>query len=142
MGDIDLSSEMKKAFAKYMFPLLILILGGFVNLYADSQETTNADNACYLQNLDHQQSSATFNALQLGLEKRHCAEIDVEEQEEREEEVASHSFSVEQGGIFAANEFAASWGQLFLESNSNFGLERPKLSSSIKKHVRFQVFRI
>ncbi|MDF0706073.1 hypothetical protein [Flagellimonas okinawensis] len=133
---------MKKAFVKYLFPLVILLMGGFINLYADSQETTVADNACYFQNLEHQHSSATFNALQLGLEKRHCAEIDVEEQEEREEEVASHSFSIEQGGIYTASLFAASWGQLFLESNSNFGLEQPKLSSPIKKHVRFQVFRI
>ncbi|MBW8245067.1 hypothetical protein K1F50_19840 [Muricauda oceani] len=133
---------MKKAFAKYLFPLFILLLGGFVNLYADSQTTTDANNACHLQDLDNHRSAATFNALQLGLEKRHCAEIDVEEKEEREEEVASHSFSVKQGTISAAYEFAASWGQLFLESNGNFGLERPKLSSPIKKHVRFQVFRI
>nr|WP_321412241.1 hypothetical protein [uncultured Allomuricauda sp.] len=133
---------MNKAFAKYLFPLFILLLGGFINLYADSQETTIADNACYLQDLDNHHSTATFNALQLGSEKRHCAEIDVEEKEEREEEVASHSFSFEQGSISTANEFAASWGQLFLESNTGFGLEHPKSSSPIRKHVRFQVFQI
>lgn len=133
---------MKKALAKYLFPLFILLLGGLINLYADSQDTAHADNACHLQNLENEHSFASINALQSGLEKRHCAEIDVEEQEEREEEVTSHSFSIEQGGIYTASLFAASWGQLFLESNSNFGLEQPKLSSPIKKHVRFQVFRI
>ncbi|MBO0341323.1 MAG: hypothetical protein VX798_08500 [Bacteroidota bacterium] len=132
---------MKKAFSKYLFPFLILMLGGFINLYADSQETSVANDACYLQNLDDQHSSATFNTLQLGLEKRHCAEIDVEEQEEREEELASHSFSIEHGSTFTAS-LIASWGQLFLESNSNFGLSHPKLSSPVKKYVRFQVFRI
>ncbi|MBO0329531.1 hypothetical protein [[Muricauda] lutisoli] len=133
---------MKKAFSKYLFPFLILLLGGFINLYADSQETSVANDACYLQNLDDQHSSAIFNTLQSGLEKRHCAEIDVEEQEEREEELASHSFSIEHGCTFTAGLCTASWRQLFLESNSNFGLSHPKLSSPIKKHVRFQVFRI
>lgn len=133
---------MKKAFAKYWFPLCILLLGGFINLYADSQQTSVADNACYFQNVESQHSSATFNTLQLDLEKRHCAEIDIEEKEEREEEVASHSFSLKQGGSFTADLFAASWGQLFLESNTNRGFSIPKSASSIKKHVRFQVFRI
>ncbi|MCR9227408.1 MAG: hypothetical protein NXH90_08325 [Flavobacteriaceae bacterium] len=133
---------MKKAFAKYLFPLFLLLLGGFINLYADSQQSSVADNACYLQNLENQHSSATFNALQVGHKKRHCAEIDIEEKDEREEEVASHSFSFEYGSIFTANLFCASWGQLFLESNTSFGLEHPKSSSSLKKHVRFQVFRI
>ena len=96
---------MKKAFAKYLFPLFILLLGGFINLYADSQETSFAENACYLQNLENQHSYASFNAMQLGLEKRHCAEIDVEEQEEREEEVASYSFSFKYGSFLTANFF-------------------------------------
>ncbi|MAO16157.1 MAG: hypothetical protein CMH44_04675 [Muricauda sp.] len=142
MGDIALFPEMKKAFAKYLFPLFILLLGGFINLYADSQETIIADNACYLQNLEQQHSSVTITPLQSGFEKRYCAEIDIEEKDEREEETASHSFLLEHGGIYTASLFAASWGQLFLESNSNFGLEHPKSSSPIKKHVRFQVFRI
>ncbi len=133
---------MKKAFAKYLFPLFILLLGGFINLYADSQETSFAENACYLQNLESQHSYASFNAMQLGLEKRHCAEIDVEEQEEREEEVASYSFSFKYGSFLTANFFDPSWGQLFLESNTNCGLSQPKSASSLKKHVRFQVFRI
>jgi len=133
---------MKNAFAKYWFPLCILLLGGFLNSFADSQQTSVADDACYLQNLENQNSSATFHALQLGLEKRHCAEIDIEEKEEREEEAASHKFSLEQSGSFTANLFVASWGQLYLESNTNKGLSVPKSASSIKKHVRFQVFRI
>ncbi|WP_318308954.1 hypothetical protein [Flagellimonas crocea] len=133
---------MKKAFAKYLFPLFILLLGGFINLYADSQGTSIADNACYLQSLENQHSSASIDTAQSGLEKRYCAEIDVEEKDEREEEVASHSFSLKYGSPLTANVFAASWGQLFLESNTNFGLEHPKTSSSTKKHVRFQVFRI
>jgi len=133
---------MKKAFVRYLFPLCILFLGGIINSYADSQQTSVADNACYLQNVENQHSSATFNTLQLGLEKRHCTEIDIEEQEEREEEVTSHSFSLEQGSSFTAKLFIAPWGQLFLESNTNKGLSVPKSASSIKKHVRFQVFRI
>ena len=48
-------------------------------MYADSQHTSDADNACYFQNLENQHSFASFNALQSGLEKRHCAEIDIEE---------------------------------------------------------------
>ncbi len=133
---------MKKAFARYLFPLCILFLGGIINLYADSQKTSFADNACYLQNVENQRSSASFNTMQLGLEKRHCAEIDIEEQEEREEEVASHSFSLKYGSFLTANFFDPTWGQLFLESNTNCGLSQPKSASSLKKHVRFQVFRI
>ncbi|GAB4510046.1 MAG: hypothetical protein Tsb004_12130 [Allomuricauda sp.] len=133
---------MKKAFIKYLFPLVVLLVSGFVNLYADSQENIHAEDACYLQTLENQHSSETLHSLELGLEKRYCTEIDVEEQEEREEEVASHGFSIKYGKSFAAHEFAASWGQLFLESNTNYGLSRPKSASSIKKHVRFQVFRI
>ncbi|MDF0716277.1 hypothetical protein PY092_08975 [Muricauda sp. 334s03] len=133
---------MKKAFAKYLFPLFILLLGGLINLYADSQNTTHANNACHLQNLENQHSFASFNALQSGLEKRHCAEIDIEEKDEREEEATSHSFSLEYGSFSTANFFAASWGQLFLESNTNCGFSIPKSASSIRKHVRFQVFRI
>ncbi|MFN3136944.1 MAG: hypothetical protein ACE37L_04620 [Allomuricauda sp.] len=133
---------MKKAFIKYLFPLVVLLVSGFVNLYADSQENIPAEDAYYLQTLENQHSSETLHSLELGLEKRYCTEIDVEEQEEREEEVASHGFSIKYGKSFAAYEFAASWGQLFLESNTNYGLSRPKSASSIKKHVRFQVFRI
>ncbi|MEC3965857.1 hypothetical protein [Flagellimonas halotolerans] len=133
---------MKKAFAKYLFPLCIVLLGGFINLQANLQETPVTDNACYLQNVEGQHSSAVFNALQLGLEKRHCVEIDIEEQEEREEEATSHNFSSAYGSFLTAHFFAASWGQLFLESNTNRGFSIPKSASSIKKHVRFQVFRI
>jgi len=133
---------MKKAFAKYWIPLCILLLGGFINLYPDSQQTSVADDACYFQNVENQHSSTTFNALQLGIEKRHCTEIDLEEQEEREEEATSHSLSLEQGSCLTANLFAASWGQLFLESNTNKELSVAKSASSIRKHVRFQVFRI
>jgi hypothetical protein len=133
---------MKKAFIKYLFPLLTLWLCGFVNFHTDPQEKPIAENACYLQNLESQHSSEIFQSLELGLEKRHFVEIDLEEQEEREEEVASHSFSLKNGNFSTAYEFPASWGQLFLESNTNFGLSRPKSASTIKKHVRFQVFRI
>ncbi|MCK0160962.1 hypothetical protein [Allomuricauda sp. F6463D] len=133
---------MKKAFVKYLFPLCVLLLGGFINLYADSQHTSVDVNACYHQNLENQHSSATFNSLQLGLEKRHCTEIDVEEQEEQEEESVSHNFSLEPGSAFTVTLFTASWGQLFLESNTNFGLSHPKIASSTKQHVRFQIFRI
>ncbi|NDV16346.1 hypothetical protein GO009_09950 [Muricauda sp. TY007] len=133
---------MKKAFAKYLFPLFLLLLGGFINLYADSQETSIANNACHIQNLENQHSSAYFNVLQLGYEKRHCTEIDIEEKDEREEEATSHSFSLEHGSFLTAIFFAASWGQLFLESNTNRGFSIPKSASSIRKHVRFQVFRI
>lgn len=111
-------------------------------MQANLQDTSVTDNACYLQNVENQHSSALFNALQSGLEKRHCVEIDIEEQEEREEETTSHNFSVEYGSFLTVNFFAASWGQLFLESNTNCGFSILKSASSIKKHVRFQVFRI
>ncbi|MER3376682.1 MAG: hypothetical protein RIM83_18725 [Allomuricauda sp.] len=133
---------MKKALQRYLFPLCILLLGGFINLYADSQSDVTAENACYLQNLENQHSSASFHMMELGLERKHCAEIDVEEQEEKEEEVASHTISLQYGGSHTAFFYVSAWGQSFIESNTNQGFSKPKAASSIKRHVRFQVFRI
>lgn len=133
---------MKKAFVKYLFPLCFLLLGGTINIYADAQDASVAENANYLQNSENPDSSALIEVLQHGLEKRHCAEIEIEEQNEGEEEVARHSFSLDFGSFLTANSFVASWGQLFLESNTNSGLTQPRSTSSTRKHIMFQVFRI
>lgn len=133
---------MKKAFVKYLFPLCFLLLGGTINIYADAQDASVAENANYLQNSENPDSSALIEVLRHGLEKRHCAEIEIEEQNEGEEEVARHSFSLDFGSFLTANSFVASWGQLFLESNTNSGLTQPRSTSSTRKHIMFQVFRI
>nr|WP_292960546.1 hypothetical protein [Muricauda sp. UBA7809] len=133
---------MKRAFVKYLFPLCFLLLGGIINLYADKQDLSVTENANYLQNSENPDSSALIEVLQHGLEKRHCAEIEIEELKEGEEEIAEHSFSFDFGSFLTANSFVASWGQLFLESNTNSGLSQPKSTSSTRKHIMFQVFRI
>ena len=111
---------MKKAFKQYLFPLCILLLGGFINLYADSDSNSEAQNACFIDGYESFDQQAAINATQFGAEKKHYAETEVEEQEEREEEAVSHHNYLQNGGYLTAFFYASKTGSFYLEPNSTY----------------------
>ena len=135
--------QMKKAFRRYLFPLCLLLLGGFINLYADAQDGIDEESACYLeagQNLEHIDS---IGSLQYNPEKKYCTETEVEEQEEREEEAASHDLNLEFGSYLTAFFYASQSGQFIRKPDTDLGNLSPNpISTPLKRYIRFQVFRI
>ncbi|WP_036385554.1 hypothetical protein [Muricauda sp. MAR_2010_75] len=134
---------MKKAFKRYLFPLCILLLGGFINhLYADDQDNINDGSACYVahQYLDH----TTVDTAHIGFEKSLFVEItDVEEQEERDEDLAPYNSDFQFGSYFTAFFYASVSGQEFRELEINLGFSQPtSITTPFKRHIQFQVFRI
>lgn len=135
--------QMKQAFKRYLIPLCILLLGGFINLYADSESNADNQNACYIDGHESLDQQTSLNAIQFGAEKKHYAETEVEEQEEREEEVVSHSTYLQYGGYLTAFFYASETGSFYFEPNSAYSdFQTASLGSSQKRHIRFQVFRI
>ncbi|WP_228235698.1 hypothetical protein [Allomuricauda sp. M10] len=134
---------MKKALRRYLLPLCLLLLGGFINLYADAQNGIEDENACYLeadQNLDYVDS---IGSLQSNPEKKYCTETEVEEKEEREEEAASQDLDLEFGSYSTAFFCASQSGQLTYLSDNELGVVPfGSQSTPLKRHIRFQVFRI
>lgn len=134
---------MKKAFAKYLFPLFILLLGGFINhLYADSQNGIDDENACSVEY--HFIEHTSVNTPQIDIEKSLFAEVtDVEEQEERDEDVASFNTDVQFGSYLTAFFYASVSGQQFRELDINLGYSEPtSITAPYSRNIRFQVFRI
>ncbi|RIV42112.1 hypothetical protein [Flagellimonas pelagia] len=134
---------MKKAFRRYLFPLCILLLGGFINLYADSQDNIDEEDACYLEAGQNLENIDSVGLLQYGPEKKHCTETEVEEQEEREEEAASHDLDLEYGSYLTAFFYASQSGQFIRKPDTDLGdLSPSPISTPLKRYIRFQVFRI
>lgn len=134
---------MKKAFKRYLFPLCILLLGGFINhLYADVQDSINDESACYsaYQYLGH----TNVDTSQMGFEKSLFVEItDVEEQEERDEDLASYNSDFQFGSYLTAFLYASVSGLEFRELEINLGFSQPtSITTPYKRHIQFQVFRI
>ncbi|MBO0322425.1 hypothetical protein J0X14_08960 [Muricauda sp. CAU 1633] len=134
---------MRKALKRYLFPLCILLLGGFINhLYADVQDSIENENACFSQYefLGH----ASVDTPLVGIEKSLFAEItDVEEQEEKDEDFASYSSDLQFGSYFTAFFYPSVSGQEFRELEINHGLFQPtSITAPYKRHIQFQVFRI
>lgn len=134
---------MKKALARYLFPMCVLLLGGFINLYADSFENIDTGIASYgigHQSLDH----ASVHALQIGIEKSLFVEVtELEEQEERDENTASDSTDERFGSYFTAFFYASISEQLYRELDINLGFTAPStITAPFKRHIRFQVFLI
>lgn len=135
--------QMKKAFKRYLFPLCILLLGGFINLYADSDHNCDSEHVCYIESYDAVDPGSHLASTQSGLDKKHYAETEVEEQEEREEEAALHHDYLHNGGFLTAFFYASESRQHFLEPISQYGgFDSETKGSPLKRHIRFQVFRI
>ena len=134
---------MKKALARYLFPICVLLLGGVINLYADSYDTIDTENASYgigYQSHDH----ASIHSLQIGIEKNLFVEVtDLEEQEERDENIASHNTDVRFGSYLTAFFYASISEQLYRELDINLGFSGPSaITAPFKRHIRFQIFLI
>jgi hypothetical protein len=134
---------MKKAFAKYLFPLFILLLGGFINhLYADTQNGLNDENAFYL---GYQCIGRTaVDVPQIAIEKSLFVEVtDIEEQEERDENLASFNTNFQFGSYLTAFFYASVSRQEFRELDINLGFFEPtSITAPYRRNIRFQVFRI
>ncbi len=134
---------MKKAFRKYLFPLFILLLGGFINhLYADAQDGINDESACYIGYQHH--GHASVDLPQIDIEKNLFVEVtDVEEQEEKDEDVTSFKTDYQLGSYFTAFFYASVSEQEFRELEINLGFSVPtSLTAPFKRNILFQVFRI
>ena len=134
---------MKKAFQKSLLPLCILLLGGFINqLYADSQDVIEDGNAFYLGYQCLNQTSV--DSPLIGLDKSIFVEVtDIEEQEERDEDLASYNSDFQFGSYLTAFFYASVSGQDFRELEINLGFTAPtSITAPFKRHIRFQVFRI
>jgi len=134
---------MKKAFKKYSFPLLILLLGGFINLYAYAQTDNGDTNACYALGYDEITNTSSIDHLPSTKDHKHYAETEVEEQEEREEEVSSHDHYFPDSSYLTAYSHTSLVEQSLFASNSDRGYNTSKeIATPTKRHIRFQVFRI
>ena len=112
-------------------------------MYADSQNSIDEENACYLEAGQNLENIDSVGLLQYGPEKKHCTETEVEEQEEREEEAASHDLDLEYGSYLTAFFYASVSGQLFRELEINLGYSEPtSITAPYSRNIRFQVFRI
>lgn len=134
---------MKKAFKKYSFPLLILLLGGFINLYAYAQTDNGDTNACYALGYDEITNTSSIDHLPSTKDHKHYAETEVEEQEEREEEVSSHDHYFPNSSFLAAYCNTNLVEQFLSEPKSDKGYTTSKeIATSTERYIRFQVFRI
>ncbi len=133
---------MKTALQKFLFPICILLLGGFINLYADTDAEQVSPNACTIQRFDTSEN-ATITSHLFGSDKKLYAETEVEEQEEREEETVSHDLHLQLGGFSTAFFYAAQVASFHLEPASDYRGYLPQFEGSpLRRHVRFQVFLI
>lgn len=134
---------MIKAFKKYSFPLLILLLGSFINLYAYSQTDVDNANACYVLGYEESTDTSSINHVPITEEHRHYAETEVEEQEEREEEVASHDHYLPDSYYLTANSHYSLIAQSLIRPKSDKRYPTSKeIATPTKRHIRLQVFRI
>ncbi|GLU44404.1 hypothetical protein [Allomuricauda sp. NBRC 101325] len=134
---------MKKAFKKYGFPLLILMLGGFINLYAYTQTDIDDSNACYVLGYEESTDASTIHHVPSTEDHKHYAEAEVEEKEEREEEVSAHDNYFPYGSFYAANCDTSFVEQFLFEPKSDLGYTTSEaIAETTKRHIRFQVFRI
>lgn len=134
---------MKKAFSTYFFPLCVLLLGGFINIYADSQYDFEPQSACSIQYEQDQFPSSSVGLQHSESGKRHYAETEVGEKEEKDEETSSFHSEVRHGSYLAAFFYVPIGEQYTSELGTN--PRHLALDSSIvdlKRHIRFQVFRI
>ncbi|MDC6384839.1 hypothetical protein D2V93_01170 [Flagellimonas taeanensis] len=134
---------MKKAFNSYFLPLCVLLLGGFINLYADSQYDSDPESACFIQYEQDQCPVSSIGFQHLELEKKHYAETEVGEKEEKDEETSSYNPDLGHGSYLTAFFYVPIGEQYTSELGTNPG--HLTLDSSIvdlKRHIRFQVFRI
>ncbi len=134
---------MKKAFTKYGFPILILLLGGLINLYAYAQTESDDSDACYVLGYEESNDASSINHVPSAEDHKHYAETEVEEQEEREEEVSSHDHYFPNGSYLTAYSNTSFVEQFLSESNGDKGYNTSKeIATPNKRHIRFQVFRI
>lgn len=134
---------MKKAFSTYFLPLCVLLLGGFINGYADSQYDSEQENACFIQYEQDQCPASSIGLQHLELEKKYYAETEVGEKEEKDEETSSFHSEVRHGSYLAAF-FYAPLGEQYsteLETNPRH-LAFDSGVVDLKRHISFQVFRI
>ncbi len=134
---------MKKAFSTYFIPLCILLLGGFINSYADSQYDSDAENACFIQYGQDQCPASSVGLQHSESGKKYYAETEVGEKEEKDEETSSFHSEVRHGSYLAAF-FYAPLGEQYsteLETNPRH-LAFDSGVVDLKRHIRFQVFRI
>lgn len=134
---------MKKALNSYFLPLFVLLLGGFINLYADSQYDSEPQSACFIQYEQDQCSDFSIGAQHLELEKKHYAETEVGEKEEKDEEAPSYNSNIDLGSFLTAFFYAPTQGHYIGELETNLGCcAHDPMAVGLKRHIRFQVFRI
>lgn len=134
---------MKKAFSTYFLPLCVLLLGGFINSYADSQYDSEQENACFIQYEQDQCPASSIGLQHLEQEKKYYAETEVGEKEEKDEETSSYNSELGHGSYLTAFFYVPIGEQYTSELGTN--PRHLALDSSIvdlKRHIRFQVFRI
>ncbi len=133
---------MKTALKKFLFPICILLLGGFINLYADTDAEQQSPNACTIERFNTSEN-ATITSHLFGSDKKLYAETEVEEQEEREEEALSQDLHLQFGGYLTAFFYGLPSGIHHLETTSAYAGYLPQFEGSpLRRHVRFQVFLI
>ena|SRR5690606_28366991 len=134
---------MKKAFSTYFLPLCVLLLGGFINSYADSQYDSEQENACFIQYGQDQCPASSVGLQHSESGKKYYAETEVGEKEEKDEETSSYNSDLGHGSYLTAFFYVPIGEQNASELGTN-----PKHFASdskivdLKRHIRFQVFRI
>ncbi len=134
---------MKKAFNSYFLPLCVLLLGGFINIYADSQYDSGPQSACSIQYEQDQFPSSSVGLQHSEAGKKHYAETEVGEKEEKDEETSSYNSDLGHGSYLTAF-FNVPIGEQY---TSELGTNPRHLAFDsgvvdLKRHIRFQVFRI
>tara|TARA_R110002049_G_scaffold28018_4_gene96605 strand:+ start:3783 stop:4217 length:435 start_codon:yes stop_codon:yes gene_type:complete len=144
---------MKWAFKKYLVLLYILLWSGFTNLHAnystDSEysfsiqkiETNKYSNCDYFEELiafNIDDDNHPFEA-----PKECFAEVTDKEEEESDEELSSSITKVKNGGCKTAVFYAFISGHFSGVSEQNLSYFKPNsYTTSFKRHIRFQIFRI
>lgn len=134
--------QMKTSFKRFLLPICILLLGGFINLYADAYGDQVSPTECSIAHFDSADHTSITPQV-FGTNKKLYAETEVEEQEEREEEAVSHDLHLQFGGYLTAFFYGFQSGIDKFEPNTTYDGYLPQFEGSpLRRHVRFQVFLI
>lgn len=134
---------MKKASKQYFILLFILLFAGFIKLYADSQYTFDAENACFTERHHNPNRTASIGSELTDVEKRHYAETEVQEHEEKEEEVSSPHSDLPSGSYLTAFFYGPLTGLFTGKLGRAPGyINVNARTAAFRRYIRFQVFRI
>src|SRR5690606_13434477 len=101
------------------------------------------ENACCVEYHQGQHQTSSIGSQHSEAGKKHCIETEVEEKEEKDEEASSYNPEMRHGSYLAAFFYSQLGEQYKSELGTGLAHFHPHFKTTVlKRHIRFQVFRI